>query len=337
MNRALISVCIANYNGEYLLAECIDSVLAQKVQTGIEILVHDDASEDGSLTLLQQRYPHVRVIASGDNVGFCISNNRMVEAARGDYVLLLNNDAALLPGALQSLLDAARSCDAPAILSLPQYDWQSGTLVDRGCRLDMFHMPVPNLLPTRHEVAYVIGACLFLPRELWQALGGFPEWFGSIAEDAYLCRAAHLRGAQVRVVENSGYRHRQGASIGGNRVESGRLKSNYRRRYLSERNRLAVLAICTPTAIVWPWLVLHTAALLAEGLFLTLVKRDWQPWQRVYWRGAMDAWHARRLWGSVRRQLQDTRTIGLREYLRSYTWVPRKLVLLWRHGVPDLG
>ena len=336
MSRARISICVANYNGEELLAECLDSVLAQRVQADIEILVHDDASRDGSLALLQDLYPQARVITSENNVGFCTSNNRMADSASGDYLLLLNNDAVLLPGALQCLLDSAQSSDRPAILSLPQYDWTSGALVDRGCRLDLFHMPVPNLVPARHEVAYVIGACFFLPRGLWDSLGGFPDWFGSIAEDAYLCRAAQLRGAQVRVVEGSGYRHRQGASIGGNRVESGRLKTNYARRYLSERNRMAVLAICMPTALMWPWLALHVAALLAEGLLLTVLKRDLQPWRRIYWRCAMDAWRARRLWASARRELQESRTINLSEYLRSYTFSPRKLVLLWRHGMPEV-
>jgi len=112
-----ISVCIANYNGAAMLHDCIDSVLAQRVDAAVEIIVHDDASTDASLELLRTGYPQVRVLASEQNVGFCIANNRMAEVAAGDYLLLLNNDAALAPDALATLL--ASSSGLPARASSP--------------------------------------------------------------------------------------------------------------------------------------------------------------------------------------------------------------------------
>ena len=148
LNRAAApacSVCIANYNGAHMLAECLDSVLAQQTDASIEIIVHDDASTDGSVAFLRERYPQVEVLASDENVGFCIGNNRMVAHARGEYVLLLNNDAALFTDALATLLAAASAQPAAGILTLPQYDWESGEIVDRGCLLDPFYNPVPNL------------------------------------------------------------------------------------------------------------------------------------------------------------------------------------------------
>ena len=148
------SVCIANYNGVHMLAECMDSVLAQTPGVPIEIIVHDDASTDDSVTFLREHYPQVEILASADNVGFCIGNNRMVAQARGEYVLLLNNDATLQPGALQLLLREAGG--GPCILTLPQYDLASGTLVDRGCLLDPFYNPVPNLDASRRDVAMTI-------------------------------------------------------------------------------------------------------------------------------------------------------------------------------------
>ena len=93
----LCSICIANFNGENLLVDCIESVLAQQGEIPVEILVHDDASTDTSVALLRERYPDVILIESTENVGFCIANNRLAERARGRYLLLLNNDAALAP------------------------------------------------------------------------------------------------------------------------------------------------------------------------------------------------------------------------------------------------
>lgn len=330
-----ISVCIANYNGESLLCDCLDSVLSQQVGAAVEIIVHDDASQDRSLELLTSRYPGVHVITSAENVGFCIANNRMVNAANGDYVLLLNNDAALGDGALAALLSEARRIGGNAILTLPQYDWETGALVDRGCLLDPFYNPVPNRRHERADVAYVIGACLWVPRALWRELGGFPEWFGSLAEDMYLCCAARLRGISVRCTTEGSYRHRQGASFGGNRADS-QIRTTYRRRALSERNKVWVMLACTPGLLVWPLLVLHLVVLYAEGVVVSLGRRDMRLWREVY-RPVLPSLFARGAeWRSLRRRMQLNRRMAQSQWWRPFTWMPRKLAMLWRHGLPEL-
>ena len=333
----LVSVCIANYNGEHMLVECIDSVLQQSSDTEVEIIVHDDASTDGSIALLGTRYPAVRVIHSDVNVGFCIANNRMADVARGEFLLLLNNDAALFPDAIQTLLEDARDIGSDAIASLPQYDWSTGDLVDRGCLLDPFHVPVPSLDPEREEVAYVIGACLWIPRAAWQRLGGFPECFGSIAEDLYLGCAARLQGMPVRCLARSGYRHRQGVSFGGNRAGTQGLRTNYRRRYLSERNRIAVLVTCVPTLLAWPWMTVHGAALVVEGLLLSSLSRDPRIWREIYGAALRDAWKARRTLLGLRARTLAGRKASLARVLAPYCWLPWKLALLRRHGLPRVG
>jgi len=329
------SICIANYNGVEVLVDCIDSVLAQEGAIPVEIIVHDDASTDGSMEWIRQRYPNVELLAADENVGFCVANNRMGAQARGEFILLLNNDAALYPDALQTLLAAARDQAPPGVFTLPQYDWQSGELVDRGCLLDPFYNPVPNLDPARYDVAYVIGACMFLPRALWNDLGGFPDWFGSIAEDMYICCLARLRGLPVTVIQTSGYRHRQGKSFGGNRVDAGKLNTTYRRRYFSERNKTAVMVVCTPTWLVWPFLAMHLMVLVAEGALLSLLKRDRRLWRKIY--GPALA-HVLRELGSLRarrREVQRMRRTSLPAYLCTFTAAPRKLALL-RYGLPNV-
>ena len=87
----VISVCIANYNGADIIGACIESVLRQENSPAFEILVHDDASTDDSCHIIEE-YESVRLIQSAENVGFCISNNRMAAEARGEFILLLNND-----------------------------------------------------------------------------------------------------------------------------------------------------------------------------------------------------------------------------------------------------
>lgn len=331
-----VSVCIANYQGEQLLAGCLDSVLAQEGDFTIEVIVHDDASSDSSVALLHERYPQVQLIPSAHNVGFCVANNRMVARSSGEFVLLLNNDAELEPDAICKLVAAALAQPGPAILTLPQRDMETGALVDRGCLLDPFFNPVPNLDPRREDVAYVIGACLWVPRTEWERLGGFPEWMESIGEDLYLCSLARLRGIPVRVLQDSGYRHRQGASFGGNRPEGGRLRTTTRRRRLSERNKTLAMAILTPTLIAWVLLALHLALLLLEGACVAVAKREPRVLADVYLAAITDAWRLRGVAREARRRAQSGRTVGLAEFFRSFHPGLRKIALLARHGMPAI-
>jgi len=285
---------------------------------------------------LRKRHPQVEVLASKENVGFCIGNNRMVAQARGECILLLNNDAALLPGALAALMADARQQSPQGILTLPQFDWQTGVLVDRGCLLDPFCNPVPNLDPQRRDVAMVIGACMFMSRALWIELGGFPEWIESIGEDMYLCCAARLRGLPVQATSTSGYRHRQGASFGGNRVSEGHLRSTYRRRSLSERNKTFVLFVMSPGLAMWPLLAVHLAILAVEGLVLALLKFDPPILSRIYLPAFTALFRQRATLRARRIHEQAARKIGVPRYFATTRWFLRKFSLLWRHGMPAI-
>ena len=333
--RPTISVCIANYNGEHLLEHCIDSVLHQDIDADVEIIVHDDASTDGSLDLLAVRYPEVRVIASLENIGFSVSCNRIAAVARGDHLLMLNNDAALLPDALQTLLEARKQIDSPCILSLPQRDWATGQLVDRGCLLDPFNNPVPNLDHARYDVAYVIGALLWIDRSMWDSLGGFPEWMESIGEDLYLCGVARLQGLPVRCIDRSGYRHRQGTSFGGNRA-NGEIRSTFRRRRLSECNKTRALCILTPGVAMVPLVAMHWISLAAEGVILCIIKDSAALWQQVYWPALKVPFGEFRRLCQLRGTVQATRRIDQAEWFSRTAWQFRKLAMLFRHGFPNV-
>jgi GT2 family glycosyltransferase len=331
------SVCIANYNGVGLLDECLTSILMQQGDISTEIIVHDDASTDGSVALLRERYPQVEVLAAAENVGFCVSNNRMVEQARGEYVLLLNNDAALHLDAIATLLAAARAQAGPVILTLPQYDWTTNALVDRGCMLDLFYNPVPNLDPARREVSMSIGACMFLPRSLWNDLGGFPDWIESIGEDMYLCCLARLRGVAVMALPGSGFRHRLGASFGGARIVRSRLSTTLRRRRLSERNKTFVMFLCTPGAVMWVLLGTHLVSLLLEGIVVSIVRFDMRIFTKVYANVLRSLLREKKRLLPLRRHIQGRRKISMSTYFATFTRLPYKLVLLLRFGIPKVS
>lgn len=328
----LVSVCIANYNGMAVIDACLNSVMQQQGDIEIEILIHDDASTDDSVLHIRQHYPQATLICSANNVGYCVANNRLVTQARGNYVLLLNNDAALMDGAIQALWDAAGGLGRSAILTLPQYDEASGALVDRGCLLDPFYNPVPNLNASRRDVAMVIGACLWIDRALWVELGGFPDWFGSVAEDMYLCCRARLAGYPVQALAVSGYLHRQGASFGGNKPQGERLSSTFRRRALSERNKTFVMAITCPSPYLQILLPLHIFMLLLEGCVLALLKWDVGYLKGIYLPVPIAVLAQR----SAIRATRQTNGTASRSFFDAFEWMPRKLRLLIRHGFPEI-
>lgn len=337
MTAPSISVCIANYNGIGLIDDCIASVEAQECGLPIEIIIHDDASTDGSAAHVRARHPSVRLIESSENAGFCTANNRMAEAARGEWILLLNNDAALMPGALTALIEEAHRLDQPAIFTLPQYDAETGVLLDIGSRLDPFLNPVPNLDPGAGEVGAVHGACLWIPKALWNELGGFPEWFGSVAEDLYLCCRARLAGCPVRALGVSGYRHRVGASFGGGKARSGKLSTTFRRRALSERNKTFVMAMTCPSPAVQMLLPLHLLLLLSEGVLLSVLRADLAFLTRIYLPVPFALVRHRRQIAKERRAAMTARTASLRKFFSVFDAVPHKLRMLFRHGLPRVA
>ncbi|MHB1283004.1 MAG: glycosyltransferase family 2 protein [Metallibacterium scheffleri] len=342
MSRALdtpprISVCIANYNGETMLRDCLESVYGQRTDFQIEVLLHDDASTDGSVALIRNEFPDVRVIQSRDNVGFCISNNRMAEAARGHYLLLLNNDAVLRPGSLDALLREACDTTIPAVLGLPQYTLHDGSLVDRGYEFDLFMNPIPVFTTSVHEVATATGACLWIPREVWSAVGGFPPWFESIAEDIYLCQAARLLGYPTRVLDAPGFDHWIGKNLGGGKVMDDKLKTTARRRALSERNKTAVMLLCYPAWALLVLLPIHALLLGIEASFLWLAGSGRDKIKSIYGTILPGLWRHRKDISALRRSLRARQKQSGWRFMRRFHWLPHKLRMLLRHGAPEIG
>lgn len=334
--KTMVSVCIANYNGESLLADCIDSVLKQNFRHSVEIIVHDDASTDNSIEIIEKKYPEVTLIQSRENVGFCVSNNRMVASAHGEFILLLNNDALLHPDALSQLYRYSIQ-HGYGIYGLPQYDVQTGRLIDRGSIFDPFLNPVPNKDPKRHEVGMIIGACLWVPQKVWHELGGFPELFGSIAEDMYICCLARLKNYPVSVLLSSGFDHWVGRSFGGGKIKNKTLSTTIKRRALSERNKTFVMVICFPALSVWLMLPLHCFLLVLEGMLLSIIKREVNIWSTIYGYCLKELWNNKSYLWKLRRLVQSSRDPkNCRDFFSAFTPVPYKLNMLFKHGVPHL-
>ncbi len=100
-----VSVIIVNYNVREFLEQALDSVERAAAGLTVETFVVDNNSVDGSVAMVRERFPHVRVIANEENVGFGRANNQAIRQANGRYLLILNPDTLLQEDTLRTLVD----------------------------------------------------------------------------------------------------------------------------------------------------------------------------------------------------------------------------------------
>ena len=100
-----VSVILVTWNSLSYLPRCFEC-LGRQTFSELELIVVDNGSRDGSLEWLREHSPAARVIENSENRGFCVANNQGIEAATGDYILLLNTDVFLEPDAIELLVDA---------------------------------------------------------------------------------------------------------------------------------------------------------------------------------------------------------------------------------------
>lgn len=333
--QPVISICIANYNGAELIEPCLQSVCDQQVDASIEIIVLDDASADNSIEIIRSNFPQAKLLLSENNVGFCLANNKMVAAASGQYILLLNNDAWLADNAIATFLEAVER-HGDCIFTLPQHGASDQKLFDCGMHMDLFANAVPIVEVVEQSVAMVMGACLWISKTQWDSCGGLPEWFDSMAEDMYLCNRLRLQGGEVIALSQSAYFHHIGYSFGGGKVVAAKLSTTVKRRRLSERNKLYVLFLFYPPLALLIILPLAVFALLLEGLLLALIKRDPGFFTQIYGFALSGFWANLAKLRRERATIQYRRTVTTRKFFSVYRWLPYKLQMLLRHGIPEV-
>lgn len=117
VEKGMLSVVIPNWNGKHFLQVCLDA-LARQTYPHIEIIIADNASQDGSQQFILDNYPAVRLIQLPENRGFTGACNAGIKAARGEFIALLNNDTEVDAGWAAAVVDGfGRFPDAGIIAS----------------------------------------------------------------------------------------------------------------------------------------------------------------------------------------------------------------------------
>lgn len=210
-----VSVIVVNWNTRDLLARCLTTALAEAGGLSLELIVVDNASRDDSAALVRERFPQAVLIANTDNVGFARANNQGARAARGRYLLLLNSDAFLQPGALPALVALADAQPRAGLIGA-QLRNADGTfqashtpfptlgrefLILSGLGRKLYGPAYPSAGPDEARgprvVDYVEGACMLARPDAYAAVGGLDEGYFMYAEDVDLCFALRRAGRPV--------------------------------------------------------------------------------------------------------------------------------------------
>lgn len=219
-NNMKLSIIIVNYNGKRFFEGCLRSI-ADNVKVEHEIIVVDNASADGSVDYLRNNHPDVNLIESDSNLGFAKGNNLAALSAKGDFLLLLNNDVLLLD-------------DLLPVLSLIEKDDSVGVLgvrmlgVDKRYRYSAGFFPEPwrllkfsSLYNTRgrlsdgdftdmkgcYSVDWVEGSFLLTRTDVWKRIGGLDEDYFMYVEDMDFARRVVDLGMKVLYCPEVSYIH----------------------------------------------------------------------------------------------------------------------------------
>lgn len=243
-----LSVIVVNYNATAFLARCLGSIEAFLAGVEHEVCVVDNASTDGSVALIESRFPQVQLIGNDRNVGFAAALNIGFWKTCGRYVLWLNPDAELLDTGMEEVLRYLNGEPKVGIVG-PQILDPDGT-IQLSCRsfpsyrTALFHRysVLTRWFPANRysrqylhsdsdhaairEVDWVSGACLLHRREVLDGIRGLDERFFMYCEDVDFCLRARRRGWVVHYHPGARVLHRIAGS-----------SRNLPRRMVFERHR----------------------------------------------------------------------------------------------------
>jgi GT2 family glycosyltransferase len=229
VSAPLVSFVVLNWHAEEATRRCVESVLRQRADVPVEILVVDNESSPESRERLSGGT--WRVLPLDRNRGFTGGMNAGAAAARGQFVALLNNDLVLADDWLERGLAAMEDSSVGIVggrsdghghgFSLPRVDPEHGFT-------ELLRVAAP-----RARVATVDGSHLLVRRTAWEQIGGFDEDFFAYYEEADLCARAAAGGWTVLYDPALRVGHDRGLSSG---------RRPLRRTYWARRNRLVFIA-----------------------------------------------------------------------------------------------
>ncbi len=279
-NNVLISILIVNYNGLKHLEECLASIYAQSFQS-FEVILVDNASQDGSIAYLEKKFPQVQIIRSPSNTGFAGGNNLGLPHCNGEFVFLLNNDTQLEADVLRNIEHAIKNHPDIQVFGCFLINYRERHLADsagdtvytNGIPFSFSGYPVQKFTEEKFISAACAGAAVYSQKIIKQ-IGFFDEDFFLLFEDLDLSFRAQHGGFKILFLPDAKVYHKGSASLGGKKSKTSL--------YFSERNLSLFYFKNYPTLTLLKSLphffcmkCLRFFNYLRLGLGITFIKANW--------------------------------------------------------------
>ncbi|MEN6384940.1 MAG: glycosyltransferase family 2 protein [Phycisphaerales bacterium] len=293
-----LSIIIVNWNGSEITKQCLTSIYEQTRQISFEVIVVDNGSSDSSCEMIEKYFPQVRIIANRENRGFAAANNQGILEAKGDFLLLLNNDTIILDHALEKIIAVAKETPQAGVLGCKVLNadmtQQSScfrfpsllNLTLAAMHLDTF-FPKHNFFGRERyakvnwnkitEVDVVSGCFMLVRREAYEKTGVLDERFFMYAEETDWCLRFRQNGWKVLYAPYGEIIHLGGASSKKNKGPMAlQLKGSILLFIKKHRSRLSYSTACL---IVSLYFILRAFFLFnancCKGSFLSLLGADY--------------------------------------------------------------
>lgn len=229
-----LSIIIVNYNVKEFLQNLIHSIEKAASDISHEIIIVDNASDDGSVDFIREKFPFTKLIVNNKNLGFSKANNIGLSIAQGEYILLLNPDTLISEDTLTKMIDffedhpdaglaGCKILNSDGTLQLAcrrsfPGPWTSfckvtglSTIFPKSKLFARYNLTYLDENKT-YEVDAVSGSFMMLKKDIYQKVGGFDEQFFMYGEDLDLCYRIQKAGYKVYYVHNSQIIHYKGES-----------------------------------------------------------------------------------------------------------------------------
>jgi GT2 family glycosyltransferase len=220
------------YNGIELTLPCLASIPPAAGKLKVETILVDNGSKDGSPDAVAKQFPDVRLVRNEMNCGFSIAVNQGVELAGGRHLLILNNDTRIVPGCLEKVVEFMDGHPEAGIVT-PQLIYEDGRLQNSIANFPSFveifigktilRILFPGRYPSKMqtfekptEVESVVGAAMFVRREVVEKIGGIDEGFFIFFEETDWCLRSTRAGWKTFLLPDAKIIHHQGQTV--NRV-----------------------------------------------------------------------------------------------------------------------
>ncbi|MDP8261825.1 MAG: glycosyltransferase family 2 protein [Candidatus Ancaeobacter aquaticus] len=273
MNSPLVSFMIINWNGKNYLEKCFTSIQEQ-TYPHIEVIMVDNGSSDDSILFTESSFPTVRIIKNTDNLGYVIAKNQAAKSAQGTYLFSLDSDTHLDRFCVENLVKEMESDSRIGMCACHLKSYAGASELSCGFGCDFFSTATYN----DKEPFFSDGAGIFIRKDLYIEIGGFDETHFMYKEDVDLGWRVNLMGYRVFAAQKAIVYHMSGgvSGIEGKRLDAHwkngtQYETNYRRRYLGEKNSLRnVLKNYSSLTLIW-MIPLYVLVSVAEMLLFLCV------------------------------------------------------------------